>query len=257
MKLVLDEKLKHRLIGLAVIISVGVIFAPAIMKKSSQHMDNNFSVNVKMPPKPLVPDVVINDEKEVFKTIKVAKVDISPVSDEKQLSELVKAELINADKKNVDRARLAAEHTKAKPVELALNQAAKTTAKNAQKVVAGTKSMSKATVLAATKKAPAQGKITRYVLKKPQVAQSKSRVKQDIFAVQLASFSQISNAQSLVARLKSKGYKANFVKTTGRQGAVYKVYAGHSPYKIQVMKLKTQLASAMQLNGFVVNTGVS
>ena len=70
MKLVMDEKLKHRLIGLAVIISLGAIFAPAMMKKSSQRLESNFSVNVKLPPKPLAPDVVMTDEKEMFKTIK-------------------------------------------------------------------------------------------------------------------------------------------------------------------------------------------
>lgn len=32
MTLVIDERIKHRLIGLAVIISLGAIFAPAIMK---------------------------------------------------------------------------------------------------------------------------------------------------------------------------------------------------------------------------------
>ena len=79
MKLVMDEKLKHRLIGLAVIISLGAIFAPAIMKKSSQNLESNYSVNIKLPPKPLVPDVVSSNEKEVFQTIKVAKVKIPSV----------------------------------------------------------------------------------------------------------------------------------------------------------------------------------
>lgn len=83
MKLIMDEKVKHRLIGLAVIISLGAIFAPALIKKSSQSPESNFSVNVKLPPKPLPPDVVITDEKEVFKTIKVAKTEIPPIPVEK------------------------------------------------------------------------------------------------------------------------------------------------------------------------------
>lgn len=78
-----------------------------------------------------------------------------------------------------------------------------------------------------------------------------------MYAVQLASFSQLSNAQALVGKLNSKGYKAKFIRTSGKQGPVYKVYAGHSPRKVDALKLKSQLASAMQLNGFVVNTGVS
>jgi DedD protein len=81
--------------------------------------------------------------------------------------------------------------------------------------------------------------------------------KKGLYAVQLASFSKLANAQALVTKLQRKGYKANYVKTVARNGTIYKVYAGHSPVKSDVVKLKTQLASAMQMNGFVVNTGVS
>ncbi len=58
-------------------------------------------------------------------------------------------------------------------------------------------------------------------------------------------------------KLHSKGYKATYAKVSGKQGAIYKVFAGHSPNKNDVIRVKTQLASAMQLNGFVVNTRVS
>ena len=34
MKLVLDERIKHRLVGIAVILSIGIIFTPALFKKS-------------------------------------------------------------------------------------------------------------------------------------------------------------------------------------------------------------------------------
>ena len=40
MKLVIDEKVKHRLVGLAVILSMGIIIAPAVLKKSQQHKNN-------------------------------------------------------------------------------------------------------------------------------------------------------------------------------------------------------------------------
>ena len=98
MKLVMDEKLKHRLIGIAVIISLGAIFAPAIVRKSSQHNENNFSVSVKLPPKPAIPKVSVADESEMFKTIKVARVDAVSATDEKQLPKLVRAETIKSDK---------------------------------------------------------------------------------------------------------------------------------------------------------------
>lgn len=254
MKLVMDEKLKHRLIGLAVIISLGAIFAPAVMKKSSQNLDSNLSVNVKLPAKPIPPDVVMTDEKELFRTIKVAKVEIAPVSSESHLPELVKAETIKSDLINTDRAvnvaRVETEVKSAPPVQLALNQAAKSTAKKAISVAA-LKPVKPAPVIASKQKAAV--KAAKVIAK----AKVKPSIKKDIYAVQLASFSQISNAQSLVNRLRGKGYKANFMKAPSRQGSVYKVYVGHSPSKNDVIKLKTQLASAMQLNGFVVNTGVS
>lgn len=253
MKLVMDEKLKHRLIGLAVIISLGAIFAPAVMKKSSQNLDSNLSVNVKLPAKPIPPDVVMTDEKELFRTIKVAKVEIAPVSGESHLPELVKAETIKSDLINTDRAvnvARAETEVKSAPVQLALNQAVKSTARKAISVAA-VKPVKPAPVIASKQKPVV--KAAKVIAK----AKVKPSIKKDIYAVQLASFSQISNAQSLVNRLRGKGYKANFMKAPSRQGSVYKVYVGHSPSKNDVIKLKTQLASAMQLNGFVVNTGVS
>ena len=256
MKLVMDEKLKHRLIGLAVIISLGAIFAPAIMKKSSQHLDGNLNVNVQLPAKPLAPNVVMTDEKDVFKTIKVAKVDIPPVSDKKQLSELVKAKPISTDPLTADKAKVvsnAVSAVKVAPIQLALKEVTRTAVKKTIQV-ASAKPKKTAPVFAKKQKPVIKlAKVNNKIVK----AGSRPIVKQDIYAVQLASFIQLNNAQSLVSRLRSKGYKANYNKVSGRNGPVYKVYVGHSPRKIEVIKLRTQLASAMQLNGFVVNTGVS
>jgi DedD protein len=255
MKLVMDEKLKHRLIGLAVIISLGAIFAPAAMKKSSQHLENNFSVNVKLPPKPIAPDVVMTDEKELFKTIKVAKVTIPQVSGDRQLTELVKAEPVKSDSINTNRTQETAkveQDVKSKATQVTLNKAASITAKKTMKVAA-VQTMKRPTTIALKQKVVKKPVKVRVAAK----AQSTPIISKNVYAVQVASFSQLTNAQVLVNRLHSKGYKANFIKVPSRQGSVYKVYAGHSPRKLDVMKLKSQLASAMQINGFVVNTGVS
>ncbi|MGC1182267.1 SPOR domain-containing protein [Legionella sp.] len=192
MKLVMNEKLKHRLVGFLVILSLGVIFLPAMMKKSSHHLESNFSVKVQLPPKPIPPQVAIIDEERMFKNIKVARADIPQASEIKVQSNSIK------------------ENTVA-------------------------------------------------FVSKPMVANvaSKSTVKREIYAVQLASFSQLENARALINKLQKKGYKANYTCVNNRKGAVYKVYVGHSPIKDNVVKLKNQLASVMQLNGFVVNTGVS
>lgn len=256
MKLVMDEKLKHRLVGLAVIISLGAIFAPAMLKKSSQRLESNMSVNVKLPPKPVAPDVVLTDEKEMFKTIKVAKVEIQPVPEKRQLTELVKAEPVKSEAINIKQIQQSAQNAanKPNPVHLALNSGANTTAKNVIKL-ANVQNAKQPAKVALNKSTGNKVKEVKPV-NVAKVSNS-STSKKDIYAVQLASFSQLSNAQALVTKLRGKGYKANFSKSVSRRGAIYKVYVGHSPYKMEVLKLKTQLASAMQLNGFVVNTGVS
>ncbi|MDI1353172.1 MAG: SPOR domain-containing protein [bacterium] len=253
MKLVMDEKLKHRLIGVAVIVSLGAIFAPALMKKSSHHLDSR--VNVQLPPKPSAPQVAITEEKELFKTIKIAKVKIPAVSSENHLSELAKAEPIKSDLVQENKVIKFAQDTSAeelnkKSVNLAVNEAAKTTAKHSV-IVAVNKPIKRAPVIALKPRA---------IPKNNQLAvntNKKLKLKTDVYAVQLASFSQLSNAQALVNKLKNKGYKATFTKVSSKKGAVYKVYAGHSPRKGDVLKVKTQLASGMQLSGFIVNTGVS
>ncbi|BCA95280.1 sporulation protein [Legionella antarctica] len=249
MKLVMDEKLKHRLVGLAVILSLGAIFAPAVMKKSSQHLDGNFS-NVQLPPKPLSPNVVLTDEKELFKTIKVARVEIPHVSENRQLTELVRAEPVKSNLINSNRITgvpKVASNGKAEPIHLAVNDAANTTKEAA-------KQSAKRPVTVALK----QKAVTKVApVKKIAKSNGKPPVRKDVYAVQLASFSRFNNAQALVNKLRNKGYKANYTKIKGKQGPVYKVYVGQSPHKTDAVKLKTQLATAMQLKGFVVNTGVS
>ena len=209
MKLVIDEKLKHRLIGVAVIISLGAIFAPAMMKKSSQNMENNYSVRVKLPSKPAEPNVAISDEKEIFKTIKIAKVAIPDVSAESQLPELAKAEALHSElTMNHESASLEKPHS-LESVQLALSKAAQNTVKHATQVAsarqtvvsqpaviahkAAIKSVRKAPVIAAKPKAkPQQVKLASRAPVRRSMARS------EIYAVQLASFSRLSNAQALV-----------------------------------------------------------
>lgn len=227
MKLVMDERLKHRLVGIAVIVSLGAIFLPAIMKKSSQRLEGNFSVNVQLPPKPLAPHVAVTDEDQMFKTIKVSK-------------------KTNLDKEDfIPAVPVAQVETAPASIEPAL--AAKTAVKKEIKVAANKP------VKSAVKAVKAK------VAVKPVIAKINKTptIKKGIYALQLASFSKLDNAQALVSKLQHKGYKANYTQVAGRKGLIYKVFVGHSPNKNNVLKLKNQLATAMQLNGLVVNTGVS
>lgn len=264
MKLVIDEKLKHRLVGVAVVLSLGAIFLPAMMKKSSQRLENNFSVKVQLPPKPTTPDVVIADKQEMFKTLKVAKIEIPPAVEQKKLNS-GKEDFIQSVHKDdaavsVAKTEASKMDAVAKPTELALSNAAQNVVKKQIKAAAAATMPSKP--VAPVKPIRPVANVNHKTIQKPTIAQVNTRIntqnyKKNIYAVQLASFSKLANAQSLVSKLRSKGYKASYIKIAGRQGATYKVYAGHSSIKSDVMKLKIQLASAMQLDGFVVNTGVS
>lgn len=254
MKLVVDEKLKHRLVGVSVILSLGAIFLPAMMKKSSQRLEHNFSVNVKLPPKPTAPNVAVTDEEQMFKTIKVAKaVDITPstngqveaLSDSK---DFIPTAVITKDNlAQVSPLDEEAPESVVLPLDIALNEVVNTAVK---KEVLAVKTSEKPVKVAV--------KTIKPVLAKTNVAKVVNKsIAKDVYALQLASFSKLANAQALVSKLHRKGYKANYIRIANRNGVIYKVYVGHSPIKNHVVKLKSQLASAMQLNGFVVTTGVS
>lgn len=243
MKLVMDEKLKHRLIGLAVVISIAAIFAPAIMRKSSQRLEGNFSENITLPIKPKAPNVVITDEKDVFKTIKVARIELPSETSETQLPEVAKAESIQKQRElesNV--VEVAQVNPTAKPLPLTLKEQPKAASKNIDRPIK-TPANAYAAVLAKPKT--------------PTKVAAKNLSKKEMYSVQLGSLSKLSNAQVLVNRLKAKGYKAKVVKVATSHGAVYKVFAGQLPHKEEALRLRTQLASSMRINGFVVNTGVS
>ncbi|CAM4443790.1 MAG: Cell division protein DedD [Legionella sp.] len=272
MKLVMDEKLKHRIVGVSVILSLGAIFLPAMMKKSSQHLESNLSVNVQLPPKPIAPNVAVTDEEQMFKTIKIAKVNIKSAASQKADKEDFIAAAPVHEEPSMPVATvepMPAAVAIEKPIELALSNAVQATAHKEVKVVqakveqpivkpapvvkpvqVAAQQVIKRKVNVVKPKMPAKPVVAQVVAKKP-------AVKRDIYAVQLASFSKLANAETLVHKLQGKGYKASYVRIAGRNGAIYKVYVGHSPIRDNVVKLKTQLASAMQLNGFVVNTGVS
>ncbi|MBA2650564.1 MAG: SPOR domain-containing protein [Legionella sp.] len=244
MKLVMDEKLKHRLIGVAVIISLGAIFAPAIFRKSTHNLEN-INVRIAVPPKPSAPNVAIRHDEDLFKTIKIAKVDLSDDLTVKQASEIAQAERLSSELPAAPQVAKTDLGIKAEPLKIASNDLEKKAIlKTITKVVPQPKSHA---VLVATYKM------------KPKTAAIRPApsLKKDAYTVQLASFSKLANAQELINRLQAKGYKANLTKISGRQGLIYKVSVGKASNKNSALQLKNQLASVVRLNGFVVNTGIS
>lgn len=229
MKIFLEERVKHRLIGVAVLLSLAAIFAPAIMKKSAQQMDKDMGMRMQLPAKPVLPDVAVAKEKEVFKSIKVAHVklpELPPATMESVETKLVKIELPAIKDK--------------KP-------ALRTTTASSPPSISRTQFSD-----ASPEKKPQHAIHQKPVEKRPATSANAVANNHTVYSVQLASFAQRKNALVLVNKLKSKGYVARIDKISGKQGDQYKVVVGKSREREQALKLKNQLAQGMQLHGFVV-----
>ena len=220
MKFVMDERLKHRLTGVVVILAIAAIFVPAVMKKSNQHFEEKLNFSVRLPPRPILPDVAVTKEKAIFQTVKVAHVDIPAVVQVPRLTQIAKAEPLS-----VKSSLPAAPIINVRPALAKVD------------VVVGP----------AVKAASAPRKL----------AKVSSRVKKAVYAVQIASFTQKVNAQSLVTRLRSKGFNASYSKFSSKQGAFYKVTVGELNQKDEAINLQKKLVLSMQLNGFIIKTDVS
>ncbi|MBA3536134.1 MAG: SPOR domain-containing protein [Tatlockia sp.] len=271
MKLVMDERVKHRLIGLAVILSIGAIFAPAIMKKSSQRIDGNVNVSVKLPAKPAQPHLDMAEKKAMFETVKVAHVDLPNVNSKQlPLPSLAKAEQLS---KSMERNELAGETLALADEELipktsALATEAQSSKENTpafnnshvavvHKVAKGLKFSSPAAKVK-TKDIAKNIKATKPLAKtinKPLAKNTLGTSFKKAYAIQLATFSQQHNADILITRLKAKGYPATFTKVKTNDGFVFKVMVGQVNKNEQAQVLQAKLANAVQIKGFIVTTG--
>ena len=204
MKLMMNERVKHRLTGLVVILSIALIFIPAMMKKSNGHFEGSVSASLKMPVKPLPPKVIIPKQTAMLKSVKVAHVEIPAVADEPLPSVIAKAESLS---QNPGSALVKVE----KPLKSVI----------------------------ATAMIP-----------------EKADVKKG-YGIQLASFTKERNAEYLVARLRKQGYEASYNIFKGQKGQFYQVVVGMGSKKNDAINLQKKIANNMQLNGFIIQTGVS
>lgn len=235
MKFVLDERVKHRLIGFAVILSLAAIFAPAVMKKSSQRFDKEIGMRIELPPKPVLPKIVVTDQEKLFKSVKVAHVKLPAAPSGQEPQQLAQIE------NRIPLEAIAAEADKDFVAPIPAIEKVKTV-----KAESPVKPLVEAQPLLLAKTATTPSKA---VLKKPLLI----ALNQEIYSVQLASFARRENAQVLVNRLQKKGFTGKIVKVSSKNGPQFKVFVGKSNKKEQALKLKNQLATALQLHGFVVS----
>ena len=270
MKVVIEEKVKHRLVGIAVILSVGVVFAPAVLKKSQRRFEDTVSVSVKLPPKPIAPQVSVRTPNTVFQTVKVARADAPTVNAAaKPVLTISKAEPLSPATSSV-------KHTL--PVALQLDTRRETASPSNAKGLNTTHSVQTAQLETHRKGSADSAVVSDLAVSELPAIKSKSSVSQPsvpsvsqkpsamkplsasktTYGVQLATFAVQSNAIALVNKLKTKGYPASFDKIEGKNGQTYyKVIVGHASERQQAQRLQKQLSQAVQINGFVVSIGVS
>jgi DedD protein len=289
----MDERLKHRLVGLAVVLSLGAIFAPAIIKSTNQRFDEKKTISIKMPTKPSTAKVVVPNEQAMFKRMHVAHITLPAMKEEaKPLTKLAKAESISQmnDKKELSliTSNELESHEKNKseqvmsPPELA-SVASQDKSSPSIVPVAKAKDSLGATPVANMKpakpvkiaskpkaisvaKARTQSKSSPVVISTKQskpsplvaaIIRAKSKVfppKNNGYSVQMGTFTQQQNALALMSTLKRKGYPAFLIKSKTSQGTVYRVLAGKTKQRDEAKLLQKKLASSVRLNGIVVPT---
>ncbi len=121
MNLTIDERTKHRLTGLVVIMAVAIIFIPAMLKKSNKHLEENIHIAVQLPPKPSLPKVAVTEEKAVFETIKVSKVALPTTVEPVPISKIARVDNFNVKPlQKIKKETLKPESAKAYAVQLAV-----------------------------------------------------------------------------------------------------------------------------------------
>jgi len=221
MNITIDERTKHRLTGLVVILAVAIIFVPAMIKKSNQRLEENIHVSVQLPPKPSAPKVAVLDKQAVFETVNVAEVELPVTRKPAHVSQIARAEGLHA-----------------KPLEK----------KQAPALVKPVLAKSKVYKPVEVKPKPIK------LASKPVHLE---KAVSEAYAVQLASFSVQENAEKLVSRLRDQGYKAQYVTISSGDNAFYKVTVGQLDDRDDAHALKEKLSESMQLHGFVVKRGMS
>jgi len=213
MNLSIDERTKHRLTGMLVLLAIAIIFLPAMLKKSNQHLAENIHLSVQIPPKPNAPEVAMASEKVVFETVKVQKLPLPKAIKPTEASQI---------------ASLDSEALKPKKV------------------------------VAKAKPAPAPRPVAKKpvaITQKPKTIAVKSAEQQ--FAVQIASFSVLKNAESLVSKLQNQGFKARYHVISSADGAIYKVTVGQVDDRADANRLKERLSNQANIKGFIVKHEVS
>ena len=255
-----DEKIKHRVIGLAVLMSIALVFVPAMVKKSNQRLDRNMNLSLNLPPKPAFPSVAAVKPQVLFKTLKVAQVNLTEVTDNKRTTTIARAESLSGQTMAT---RSIIQKTPAMPSTVVIAKADKPVQRTKVSIPLATmikpknipKPIQRAVVpvkpSVVARAANHRNAHPRLLASAQRPAGVKSPRKKETFSVQVASFERQDNALYLVHTLVKNGFKASYDK----QGIKYRVLVGELGQRDDAKNLQQKLASAAQLSGFIVKVG--
>lgn len=74
MKKILDERAKHRVVGLIVVFALMIIILPAMMRESDKHFDEFPSYH--MPKRPPLPKISLTEKDTMLRSVKMASVSV-------------------------------------------------------------------------------------------------------------------------------------------------------------------------------------
>ena len=223
----IPEQAKYRLTGGIVLILIAVVVMPNLMRKSNQRFEENLSMHLQVPPRPASPSLNIPTAHQVFKKIKPVEVDAPKVARREVKINLDKAHHLNY-----------ASYVSHLPEAEVIEQ------KSIEKSATFTKPQNKATTQTANLNLDAK-----------KIAPVKQDDVTKRYAVQLASFSHVENANFLIKRLKKLGYEAQFSELTGKSGPIYQVSVGKLSDRQKAIALQKQLAQNLQIEGLIITKG--
>ena len=200
MKKIFDERTKHRVVGVIVVLALMIIFLPAMMRESDKNFDEFTSF--KVPKKPEMPKVSFIEPKTILHSVKAVPVAVPKPTAPKHL-DIAEAQPISQHISPDESIQAAQE-----------------------------------------------------ILKKLQIAERKSMRFNEVFTIQLASFTKEANAQALVNKLRLQGFAASKQTVKTSQGVVYQVIVGHVKQRGKAIDLQKKLVNNTQLNGLIIKTRV-
>lgn len=280
MKFSMDETMKHRIIGITVIISIIAVFLPALLKKGSERMDNRH-IAIQLPPEPEQMAHNMADEEKVFSSIKVAHVELQKPDTARSDVEKV---AIGGATVNDNTTKMRRQKTQSSVPPVAVNNSTHTVSeapsRNAVEVVTQLPPSHVPVAKKPLDVQPKPSKSAKKVMGRPfsrdverPVAQRQAEVvitpnptkpmKSTIargrhYSVQLGVFKDEKNADALMARLKASGFVGQkIVVQSKKHSRVYKVVVGDVMDKEKADALKRVILSQVHMNGFVVHKEMS